>query len=37
MTNMVMKIGIILLVSGFSVSLVGLIVMLAGKMLEEML
>lgn len=36
MTNMVVKIGIILFVSGFSVSMVGLIVMLAGKILEEL-
>lgn len=37
MTNLVVKIGIILFVSGFSVSLIGLIVMLGGKILEEML
>ncbi len=37
MTNMIVKIGIILFVSGISVTIIGLVVMLAGKLLEEML
>lgn len=35
MTNMVVKAGIIIFVSGFSISMVGLIVMLIGKIFEE--
>lgn len=37
MTSIIVKIGIILFVSGISATLIGLIVMLAGKLLEEML
>lgn len=37
MTNMIVKIGIILFVSGISATIIGLVVMLAGKLLEEML
>lgn len=33
----IMKVGVIIFVSGFSVSMVGLLVMLVAKMLEEML
>ena len=33
----IMKVGVIILVSGFSVSIIGLLVMIVGNILEEML